>query len=256
MAVSGVVAAHAQTKVVGDYRISFAGILLASAQVTLDLDARSYDADISMEPSGLGSIVTAIRTRIEADGAIRRDNVEPRNYFVEARDSKKGVRVTMSMRGGSVRGLDAKPPLKAHPQRVEVRAGDKRGITDPLSSGLMPYPASAGLGPAACNRTLKIFDGWTRYDVKLSYRRMEQVSAGDYVGPAAVCGARWVPISGHREGRKEVEYLRANKGLEASLIPIPGHDFLFPYRISIQTRNGRIDVQARTLKVTGSNVRG
>jgi hypothetical protein len=245
-------AAADSTTVAGDYRIAFAGIPLASAAIKLTIDDASYDGSIFMQPSGVGNIVTAIRTQVAADGRIRRGQLDPRNYFVEASDRSKGIRVNMSMSGGSVRSLDAQPPLKPHPDRVAVKAGDKRGIVDPLSSGLMPYPANAALGAKACERTLKIFDGWTRYDVRLHFRRMETVTVGDYAGPAAVCGARWVPISGHRNGRKEVEYLKANKGLEAWLMPVPGQDFLMPLKVAIQTRNGVITVEARDLKISAS----
>lgn len=242
------------TTVRGDYRISFAGIPLATATLDLAMNGSTYHAGVRMVPSGVGNLVTAVRTRVDASGRVRRGLVDPARYFVEAHDREKGLRVSMTMRGRSVASLEALPPLRPHPDRVPVLASHKRGVVDPLSSGLMPYPGSAPIGPKACERTLKIFDGWTRYDVRLSWRRSEMVKVGDYEGPAAVCGARWVPVSGHRNNREAVAYLKANTGLEAWLIPIPGEDVLIPYRMSIRTRNGLIVVEAQDLSIRASQV--
>jgi hypothetical protein len=37
--------------------------------------------------------------------------------------------------------------------------------------------AGADLSPDACQRTLPIFDGLLRYDVKLAYKRVDKVTA-------------------------------------------------------------------------------
>jgi len=65
---------------------------------------------------------------------------------------------------------------------------------------LMPMPAaSPQFGPAACERVVPVFDGWTRFDIGMSYKETRQVHMKGYSGLVAVCAVRYTPISGHRD---------------------------------------------------------
>jgi hypothetical protein len=255
MAVAGLLAGAApaamaeERRVEADYRIYFAGIPLANASLTLRMKGGAYGASIKMAPTGLGTIVSASRTRVEAGGRVRGRRVEPARYRVSSKDHRREILVEMDMNRGTVSSLHAWPPLKPSPDRVPVKRAHMRGIVDPLSSGLMPWPSGRRLDGRACDRTLEIFDGWTRYDVRLSHRRTERVSIGDYEGPAVVCGARWVPVSGHRPNRDAVKYLEANRGLEVMLVPIPEENVLIPAGVEIETRNGHLSIRTTSLEI-------
>jgi hypothetical protein len=178
--------------------------------------------------------------------------VLPSRYSVRADEIDRPVAVDMQLRSGSVTQLRAVPPLKARENRVPVTNAHKRGIVDPLSSGLIPIRSADGRD--ACERRLEIFDGWTRYDVQLFFKKTTQVSTKGYQGPAAVCGARWVPVSGHRPDKKEVQYLAQNKSLEMWVVPIPGENVAIPYRVSIGTPNGTILIEPSALEISGTGV--
>ena len=47
-----------------------------------------------------------------------------------------------------------------------------------------PRPARAPRGVRACNRTVKVFDGWTRFDIALTYKEIKAVDGGaeNYAG--------------------------------------------------------------------------
>lgn len=254
-AVAPVGASAADQELKATYKIFFERVALANADLDLKVRNGAYAARVHMSPTGLGTVVTANRTSVTAAGSLSRGRVLPSRYEVDSSDMNMAVRVRMELDRGNVAAVQASPPLKLAPTRVPVTAAHKRGIVDPLSSGLMPYASRGDLGPRACNRTLEIFDGWTRYDVRLSYRRTEEVGVGDYQGKAVVCGARWVPVSGHRPEREAVKYLKANTGLEVSLIPLPGVDALIPYAIRLQTRYGVIRVVAETFDAAVSERR-
>jgi hypothetical protein len=91
---------------------------------------------------------------------------------------------------------------------------------------------------------LPIFDGWTRYDIRLSYSGTKAVSVPGYKGDAIVCSARWVPIAGHREGRESTRFMRDNRDLEAWFVPA-GDQLMLPYKISVKTMRGMLIVTAR-----------
>ncbi|MBJ3778400.1 DUF3108 domain-containing protein [Acuticoccus mangrovi] len=231
------------------YEISIAGWGIARASLDLTLEDGRYEADLFMQPKGVAKIVTAVRTSVAAAGAVRGDRVLPDRYKVRATETDRPVAVDMDLNAGTVTSLRARPPLKQKPGRVPVTTAHKRGIVDPLSSGLLPIRSHDGRD--ACRHTLRIFDGWTRYDVRLSFKRFEDVATEGYKGQVAVCGARWVPVSGHRPAKKEVQYLADNKMLEMSVIALPNAGVAIPYRVSIGTPNGEILIVPSRMHVSG-----
>src|SRR5437016_4697548 len=84
---------------------------------------------------------------------------------------------------------------------------------------------------AACCQRLPIFDGRQRFDIAMSFKRMERVQAEKgYDGPALVCTALYEPIAGHRPERYAIQYLRATRDIEVWFVPIAGTRMLVPYR--------------------------
>ncbi|WP_162408753.1 DUF3108 domain-containing protein [Acuticoccus sediminis] len=245
--------AAADIKVDATYEISIAGWGIARANMNFTLDKSGYKADIFMRPKGVATIVTAVRTSVSVDGqATSRGEVYPSNYSVSAEEIARPVRVTMKMRSGNVTSLRAQPPLKDRPGRVPVTDAHRRGVVDPLSSGLIP--AKAPDARDACNHVMKIFDGWTRYDVKLYYKGRRKVETQGYSGTGTVCGARWVPVAGHRPAKPEVQYLERNKALEVTVVPLPGAGYAIPYQVRIGTPNGEILIEPSAFSISGTGV--
>ncbi|ODN69873.1 DUF3108 domain-containing protein [Methylobrevis pamukkalensis] len=132
---------------------------------------------------------------------------------------------------------------------MPITAASKRNVVDPLSAVVIPVRSGAdATGKAACDRTLPIFDGWTRYDIKLSYKEKQEVKTEGYTGPAVVCQARWVPVSGHRANKKSTQFMKDNRDLEMWLVPASGGKVMLPYRIAVKTMRGMLIVQASRLE--------
>jgi len=242
--------ANSRVTVDAVYMISIAGWNIARASLDLTVDRRRYYASLFMKPSGVAQIVTAVRTSVAAEGQIGRGRISPSDYEVRAAETDQPVSVDMRMRSGTVTSLRAAPPLKQRPGRVPVTDAHKRGIVDPMSAGLLPI--SRADGRDACDHTLKIFDGWTRYDVRLYFKGTEQVATEGFSGTIPVCGARWVPVAGHRPQKPEVQYLANNEQLEMSVLPLPNAGVAIPFRVSIGTPNGTILIQPQRMSLSGT----
>lgn len=126
---------------------------------------------------------------------------------------------------------------------------------DPLSALMMPV-AGAGdtLSPASCDRTLPIFDGRQRFDVKLRYDREEKATAepdvkGSYTGKLIVCKASYKAISGHKPGKEQVVFMEQNKEMEVWLAPVAGTRALLPWKISVRTPIGTAVITATSFVV-------
>src|ERR1043165_1323874 len=129
----------------------------------------------------------------------------------------------MRVRGGAGTRYVAAPPLEPSPERVPLTEAHRKGVIDPMSAGLMPVPGKGELvTPDACKRKLAVFDGRTRVDIDLVYKRMEQVKADKgYQGPVAVCQVLYRPIAGHRPERAAIKYLVEQRDMEMWL-PLAG----------------------------------
>ena len=70
---------------------------------------------------------------------------------------------------------------------------NRQGVVDPLAAMLFTA-VNEQLSKDACRRTLPIFDGQQRYDLKLAFKRMDKAAAEKgYAGPVVVCSLRYEP---------------------------------------------------------------
>lgn len=221
------------------YDVSFAGFGIARGSLAVKVERGSYAAKVHISTSGLARIISSEESIATAKGRIG-SSLAPAAYELMSR-GERVTQVSMGIGGGRVRNLSAVPELSEREDRVPVTASHKRNILDPLSAALVPV---ANSGPKVCERTLPIFDGWTRYDIKLFYKSTESVDVPGYKGDAIVCGARWVPVAGHREGRESTRFMAANKDMEASFVPT-GDGVMVPFKISVRTMKGTLVVKAR-----------
>ncbi|WP_107988901.1 DUF3108 domain-containing protein [Breoghania corrubedonensis] len=230
------------------YDISFSGLTFAKGELSVQLDGNAYEARVGMRTSGLVGVFVPSKSNAESTGRLRGSHVVPTRYAMISKEADLSSKVSMDMGRGDVRDLAVTPQLKNRPDRIPVTRSHRRNVVDPLSAALMPLSSgSNGLSPNACDRRIPIFDGWQRYDVQLSYRRTEDVSGRGYDGPVVVCGARWIPVAGHRPDKRSVKYMAANKHIEIWLAPVANEPLLVPYRISLRTMSGDIVVEARKL---------
>lgn len=246
-------AALAKTsKVGGLYDITVAGLTIGRATMSLVLQGNAYSAKVGIEPAGIGSVFSTGKGGAEASGWLVGTKVVPSKYTMTSQAASRDFYVFLQQGSGSIRDFEATPPFKPMPDRVEVTKKHRQNAMDPLSAALMPLSSGkTGLGAAACNRKLPVFDGWTRFDIQLSFKEIREVSGRGYDGPVVVCSAKWVPVAGHRPGREQVQQM-ADADIETWLAPMGRNDVLVPYRISIPTKNGQMVVEASKLRLDGS----
>jgi len=192
-------------------------------------------------------LVSDASARLTGNGHIFGKAVLPATYDMATVENGLSAHVAMAMRQGAVTSLVALPELAAAPDRVPLTADHKTKVVDPLSAFLVPLD-QPGIpsGHRACDRTVRVFDGWTRYDVQLSYKETKAIDGGadTYSGRIIVCAARYVPVAGHRPTRKAVQDLADNKRLEVWLAPVANMPVLVPFRILIGTDLGDLLIYA------------
>jgi hypothetical protein len=234
-----------------DYGISLLGLPLGSASVKGVVDPTAYKVDVTSRLNGLVGAFTGGRGGGSAAGGIANNRIIPATFAVTAASSSEQRTVRVSLPGGNVTASAIEPPIDIKPDRVPVTDAHKRGIVDPITALLMPVPVGAADQSAACNRTIPIFDGAARYDIRLSYASAKQVSTAGYKGVAVVCAVRYVPISGHRSQRKATQFMADNRDIQLWLVPIAGTSMMAPYRIAVKTMIGTTVIEASRFESDG-----
>jgi hypothetical protein len=238
--------ALAQGKFEAQYVASVAGIPVGRGAWGIEIGDDQYATAASGRVTGVLRAVTSGEGQVGVRGGISKGVLAPSTYAVTVSSGGKTDEVQMVLASGTVKDLVAEPPFQPSPDRIPLTDAHRKGVLDPMSAGIIPVAGTGDvLAPEACNRTLAIFDGRQRFDLTLSFKRMDHVKADKgYEGPSVVCMVTYHPIAGHRPDRSAIKYLIATRDMEMWLAPIAGTRILVPFRISVPTMIGPAILQA------------
>ena len=248
--------AQAQGTLTASYTISVARIPVGKLAWTADIGADSYDITGSGEASGIASFLASGKGTLATRGTVTDGRLSPTEFSSDITEDGGKLRQTMRLEQGNVTELTIDPPAPAaDPDRVALTAAHQQGVVDPLTAWLVPAAgAGDGLGREACERTLSVFDGQKRYDLKLAFRRMDKAKADKgYQGPALVCAVTLQPIAGHRPASSTVTFLAGGRDIELWLAPVAGTRLLAPIRVQVANMLGNIVVQAVEFQATAQS---
>jgi hypothetical protein len=234
------------------YVISMTGIRVGQSAWTVTVDNDRYSASASGGSVDILNVLLRGEGVAQVSGSIRDGRLVPAIFSSSlVEDGEKGD-LKMTLEEGIVTAVeDTAPP--PGPDRVALAQSHVQGVTDPLTALLLPNEGGAGV-PAkeSCNRTLAIFDGRRRYDLVLSFKRMEDMRAKEKEDGARVlvCNVVLRPIAGHRANSMIVKYVADRRDMEIAFAPIAGTHLLAPFRLSVPTLVGTMAVQATSFETS------
>jgi hypothetical protein len=247
----GAIAGDATLK--ATYGITIAGITIGRAEAESRFTDTGYASSITGSTYGISRFVSDAHAELAGNGRISGTRVLPATYTLDTSEKGFETHVNMAMRGGSIVDVTAVPRLVQAPDRVPLTSSHKQNVVDPVGAFVVALNRAQASGETACDRTVRVFDGWQRYDVKLFYKETKPITGSsndDFTGDVFVCGARYVPVAGHRPSRDSVKYMADNKRLEIWLAPIKDTTVMVPYRIVIGTKVGDLVIGARSFEVS------
>ncbi len=251
MAAASLAAAPAEADMLhATYRVSLVGLPIGMANLDASLSPTSYAIRADAKLTGLVRLFANARGASTGIGAIVQGRVSPASFATTAASSQVTRTIRMALADNAVTGVDIAPPFDDKPDRIPLGPRDEQNIVDPVGAVVIPAPASGTMAPpSACNRKIPIFDGYTRFDIDLTYVGERDAKARGYEGPVAVCAARYVPISGHSANRATTKFMAENKDLEVWLAPIEADRVWMPFRVSVRTMIGTTVVEAQEFRV-------
>lgn len=234
-------AARAEGKV--DMTLSFSGMPVGKFSYSLQVDGDRYRIKAKGKTGGVAAVAASARGTATSSGTLSSRGPVPAAHDVRWRDGRKKKRGTMAMRmeGGRVASLALKPK-KTRKGAVPVTPAHLRGVVDPASAMIVSAPREAR-GKAVCNRRLPVFDGVNRYDLVMRHARTRKVETQGYRGPAHTCAVSYVPVAGHKPGRKSLKRL-AKATIEMTYAPL-GEGVWGLWSFAVPTKWGTARGQAR-----------
>ncbi len=253
LAMTLAIAPAAAEVIAARYAVTLVGFRIGEASARGAVSAAAYRVTLDARLTGLAEWLAHMRIALASSGEIRRGAVLPNAYATTAASERDTRTVRMALAAGNVRAVDISPPLDDEAIRIPVSSAEKRNVLDPTSALIMAVPAGEALvGPAACNRTLQIYDGVVRFDLMMSYTGTRDVSAIGYDGPVSVCAVRYKPISGHRYDSRSTKFMAQNHDIEVWLAPIERAHVVIPFHIGLRTMAGMATVDAVELHLQQS----
>lgn len=245
-------AGAADTRFTINYGVSLNGLPLGRSEVHGSFQDQNYDLSGSTRLTGLAGAFMQFRAVGRARGVMSPTGPKPRSYSGQAATSDKLRSVQMSFGGNRVTASRIRPARHGGPDYVAIKDQDLSGVIDPISA--MILPANGALDASVCDRTLPLFNGRERFDIRLSYKATRNVQVREIqriTDTAIVCRVNYKPISGHRPGRPEIQYYSSTNDIEVWIIEAPGLDVYLPYRISLPTPVGTGVLQMTNLQMSG-----
>jgi len=236
-------AGRAATRVTANYGVYWAGLHFGDIRVDISVRGSEYEMKGDGESSGVGGLIYKWSGGTTSAGKLGRAGPQPSLYTLSYAGGNKHGEVRMAFSGGAVSDVSTLPKKRPNPKAIPVTPEQLRGVLDPMTGALLRLRPNL---PAAdlkiCDETIPAFDGKLRFNLVLEPRRQARVESktpDGYSGPAAVCGVKFVPISGFRPGDRGIAFMSAHADeIEVWLVPLPGTALYLPYRISVPTAFG------------------
>ena len=230
------------------YAISMTGIRVGQSAWTVNIDSDRYSASANGGSVDLLNVLLRGEGVARVSGSIKDGRLVPATFSSSlVEDGVKGD-LKMTMEDGIVTAVEDDGPLPTS-DRVPLTQLHVQGVTDPLTALLLP-DAGGEAAPAkeSCERTLAVFDGRRRYDLALSFKRVEKMQHRPEGERLLVCNVVLRPIAGHRADSMIMKYVAGRRDMEISFAPIAGTRFLAPFRLSLPTLIGTMAVQATSFE--------
>ena len=236
-------AGRGTTQITANYGVYWAG--LHFGDVRLDITVRSSDYEMKGDGrfSVLGGLIYEWRGSTTSAGNLSTSGPKPSLYTLSYSGGDKHGDVRISFADGTVSDVSISPKKRPNPKNIPVTKEQLRGVLDPMTGAfLRARPNLSDADLRVCDETIPAFDGKLRFDIVLvpkQQRRIESKKPEGYSGLAAVCGVKFVPISGFRPGDRGINFMSSHADeIEVWLVPLPSTALYVPYRISVPTAFG------------------
>jgi len=233
------------------YRLSFDGFNVGVYRFDAHFAGKSYAAVGKTEISALFGAFKWVGN-FSGSGALEGAGPRPEAFEMRYKSKKKVTSVKISFNGVGVSSVALVPNKKPSPETIKLKPENLKNVFDPMAATI----AMSDANPAdACNRTIPVFDGKARYDLRLSFKGREPIAEKRPSGQPkelVVCRVKYIPIAGHKPKDFVDPWIDYNN-IEIALRAVPKAGIYVPYRVKIPSTIGSALMTAETINITAAN---
>lgn len=214
------------------FRLSMAGIPIGQATLDVEKTAESY---VLTSTANLRFLFWGGSGGARTEGVATERGLQPVRYALQIGGARPGG-VTIDFAEGRAVHWETRPEPQGEwaEGRVEITETHVDDVLDPLSALVIPMPATAE-PDAVCQRLLRVFSGFTRFDLELT-------GAKAAAPEGVACSARYHPVAGHRPDSRGVARMQQPGAFEIALAPL-GESLWGPSRVAVDTRFGTFEMR-------------
>lgn len=225
------------------FSVTYGGLEIGKARFDFTFDGKTYALEGSGRTTGLVEWLAPSTGSVQSAGSVIENQLKPQKHSVAVVEAKKKESLSLAFSNEKVVDVKfestKKRKVRKAPKYVPIEANHLAAVLDPASTLIVPVAvADARDGNKVCNQRFPVFDGETRYDIRLRYKTVQPVKTKGYSGYAYVCQMRYIPVAGHKKNHKQVKEMADNKRMEIWLAPMQGKSVFTPIKIKIGTRYG------------------
>lgn len=161
--------AAAQTKLDAAYTATLFGLPIGQISWTVELRGNRFTAAANGAISGLLRIFSDGRGDVAAHGTLPGGQPVASDFALKLAAGKWSDEVRIVFRGDKAKEYVANAPAKPDPNQVPLTDANRIGVVDPMTAMFVRIPGTGETTvPEACERTVAVFDGHTRYNLRLA----------------------------------------------------------------------------------------
>lgn len=215
------------------YSIALGGFHVGAADIEATLAGQAYDMSGTFRTDGFIERFFQAVYELESRGDVGAAQMEPQTFRSRSNEPRRQREREVVLRYGKdgLAEMTAEPPYDDG-YGPGIYTSHRRDTLDPLSALLMPISGSA----SPCERTIPVFDGRRRYDLKLSPDGEANMKIGGYEGPLTRCKVSVMPVGGERKA--VLSALQQENSIRIWLAPADGGRLWVPLRATLRTPLG------------------
>lgn len=220
--------------IMADYTVYIGGLIVAEGSMKASLKGENYRLQNRLGSAGLPKKFWDAKWTMTSEGRVEGEKLRPSSFAFTATENDETKKRLITYSDGGIPALSFDPPLPPE-ERESTLPFERKGTLDPVSTFLVPVANEGN----PCNRKLPVFDGKRRYDLDLTFDRIDTITTRDngYSGEAVRCKVRVTPRAG-MEKAKLTNSLRQRDDTWIWLALANGGKFYFPVRVQMRTPIG------------------
>ena len=226
------------------YRISYGNIPVGHADTSVRVEANGgYGIGTTFSSGGIAKLLKTTEGRADARGSLGGTAPTPDAFSLAYRQGDRQRSRDIAFSGGGVASVNVQP---AKPIPNPATAAQLARAIDPASALLVRAPDD---GAAVCNRTVPVFDGRARLDLRMAYRTTAKFRAKGWRGKVHVCSIAMTPIAGVKP--KSERAMREMRGASVAFAQLPGTDAWLAVELTVPASIGTVTARATRLDFGG-----